>query len=404
MRSSAILLGAGASVDAGLPTADHLTKVIYEDLASRDRDAARVFGYVIAKLQTRNARNGASPYADLNVEEVYATLRRYLGKVLDPLSEFVVSWDEVSPGDHVNAQQLAPILERLYEINEGFSGPVIALNRDAMSKVDKVLASAQRVPPSGREVESRLRVYLEALVRRLEVPKGDFEYIDEFVKFCRGNSVPICTLNYDLLVENSCDSLGIPFDYGLSYWNDAKFIRFHGKGLKLIKLHGSIDWFENSDNINIYKEKFDYRTIGGAARGSRGLIFGAQSEKLVPNGPYLQLRSEFQSLLRECSALGIIGYSFADAHLNALIRAWVSTRKSSKLVVLNPAQPDLSLEKIGRWYRLEEGENLPNLSVDVVHVKAGAKQGLKTLLAELESPPSLERSDWSSLIRTIELH
>ncbi len=402
MKSAAVLLGAGASMDAGLPSTFGLTRQVYHDLAIRDAESARVFGYVVAKLLTRSVRQGGSPFSDVNVEEVYATLKRFLAKSIEPISEFVTSWDDLEEISDSRPRQFSQSLQSLFHLTQGLNGPVIRADRKAIKKVQETLFGNAGGALTDIEVERRLHVYIEALVRMLQDDDGDTRYIDELVQFCASSNLPICTLNYDLLVEKSCRDLGFTYDYGLSRWNESKFVRFHGQSLKLIKLHGSINWYENSDNITIDDEYIDHRTLGWAARGVRGMIFGGQGEKLVPNGPYLQLRHEFQTILRKCSVLAIVGYSLSDIHLNTIIRSWVSSRKNAKLIFVDPSQIQLTPEKIGKWYHFDSQTSRAKFNTDVVHILSGAKKGMSLLLEELSSPPEDQERDLSEgSVRTV---
>lgn len=91
-----VLLGAGASVDAGLPTSQNLTQIIYDDIqGSRLQKSAesRLLGYVISRLQARNTRLGRSPYDPIEVEELFDALNSLANKDSLLVSEFVERWD-----------------------------------------------------------------------------------------------------------------------------------------------------------------------------------------------------------------------------------------------------------------------------------------------------------------------
>jgi len=90
--ATAVLLGAGASTDAGIPKSVDLTREIYEYLSQQGDDGkrqARALGTVIAGLSYRNAQSGISPYNLIDVEQVVATIQllanRYNSEVM-PLS------------------------------------------------------------------------------------------------------------------------------------------------------------------------------------------------------------------------------------------------------------------------------------------------------------------------------
>lgn len=174
------------------------------------------------------------------------------------------------------------------------------------------------------------------------------------------------------------------YDYGLSEWPEGKVVKFHGKSLKLAKLHGSINWRKEADEI-----EFD----DGQGGWNRALIFGGQSEKLTPDGPFLQLRYQFEQALRGTNKLGVIGYSFQDAHLNALIRVWLATRTRAKLVVLSPQPSILQTRKIGELQNIRLSRGLKNFTVEAVHIQKSAASGIGDLIRELEAEPVLPSAD-----------
>lgn len=63
------------------------------------------------------------------------------------------------------------------------------------------------------------------------------------------------------------------------------------------------------------------------------LIFGGQN-KLTASGPFLDLLMEFRDRLFEARELVVIGYSFSDQHINALIEEWVASRPESKVTIV----------------------------------------------------------------------
>jgi len=117
-----ILLGAGASVDSGLPTAYGLTEQVYTALrndASAQRET-KLFGFVVAKLIVRQTRLGISPFAKIDIESVYDGLKRVLSKDSDIISEFVNSWDPMTDAtfSQFDARAFAENLVRSFRISD----------------------------------------------------------------------------------------------------------------------------------------------------------------------------------------------------------------------------------------------------------------------------------------------
>ncbi|WP_230281734.1 SIR2 family protein [Croceicoccus sp. Ery15] len=305
-QDTVILLGAGASVDAGIPDALSLTERVYERLSARLPNEARLFSYVIAKLITKRARQGGSPFNRVNIEEVYDALKRYVERENDPLNEFVYSWDDALPKAEFNRDRFEKVFTKAVQ------GLDIRLGRSASIDGSAVRDLSQMIENSLSEANSKpfLGNYLNALVDCLTDESADQEYLTQLVRIVERQCISLGSLNYDKLIENACMRSGFSFDYGLSSWNDRRIVRFDPSDVKLLKLHGSVNWFEHGDRITMSEK--------GAFK--RGMIFGGQGDKLVHYGPYLQIRYEFNKHLRRAKKLGVIGYSFQDLHMNALTR------------------------------------------------------------------------------------
>lgn len=385
MAKPVLLLGAGASIDAGLPSAFQLTQRVYEELAAGRRSNAHLFGYVIAKLLVRQSRLGLSPFRPINVEEVYDTLKRFLSRDTDALGEFVYSWDPITlpSGESFDARAFAQNVGSAFSIRSGLDRAHIRGDTRLLQDAGEQIARAIDPLPRQRDIVQSMRPYLDTLVKCLSTENRANPYLDKLTKFSAEKASALATLNYDTTIEESYSRKRIQYDYGLSRWNNRKYVRFTGQSPKLIKLHGSIDWYEQGDDVIIRPEK-------GQSYYRRALIFGGQSDKLVPNGPYLQLRHEFQRLLRATNVLGIIGYSFQDTHLNALIRAWASSRIKAKMVIMDPGTPRLGTDVLDKYYVADKNGKIEKYTVEIDHIRATAAEGMDQFLSSLQTPPNLE--------------
>lgn len=145
----------------------------------------------------------------------------------------------------------------------------------------------------------------------------------------------IFTTNYDLFNETAMDRLGVPYSNGFSgtverRFNPANFRYSLGEQLDissrkwtaaesfvyLCKLHGSVNWVEESKGL------FPIREIQSpSATSGRLMIYPTPAKQSASFGsPYADLFREFQSrVVREQSVLFVIGYSFGDEHVNNII-------------------------------------------------------------------------------------
>jgi hypothetical protein len=394
-----ILLGAGASVDSGLPTAYGLTEQVYTALrndASAQRET-KLFGFVVAKLIVRQTRLGISPFAKIDIESVYDGLKRVLSKDSDIISEFVNSWDPMTDAtfSQFDARAFAENLVRSFRISD----------RRRLSGQSALSIDNHRLNLAVRELDSALSGtnskkidlsnYIETLTTCLTPSSFEHPHITKFLEFCSQNVECVASLNYDLIIERSCESNNISYDYGLKNWNLRRFIKFYGGELNIIKLHGSLNWYFDGDDEIYVGDDRKYR--------KRAIIFGGQQEKLNANGPFLTLRHEFFSKLRNTNVFAVAGYSFSDEHLNALIRSWIKTRRKAKFIVLNPESPkDIQVIYQNAFRQNKDKNNSHKLAVELVHIKRGFSQGLTPLLDELKSEPNPPDPNSSSAVRVIE--
>jgi hypothetical protein len=168
------------------------------------------------------------------------------------------------------------------------------------------------------------------------------EFHNEFMKrvVCRRKAEPakkaplvqIFTTNYDLLIELSCEALGIIAINGFEgifkrRWNPACFDQDIGKAtdhaktprfepsarhIRLYKLHGSLSWYKQNgefyENPNLTPDKIPL------------IIYPSRlkyAESIRP--PFDWLFRKFSSAIYQANLLICIGYRFADAHINQLI-------------------------------------------------------------------------------------
>lgn len=145
----------------------------------------------------------------------------------------------------------------------------------------------------------------------------------------------IFTTNYDLFNETAMDRLGIPYCNGFSgtverRFNPATFRYSLAEQLDitnrkwtavdsfvyLCKLHGSVNWIEESKGL------FPIREVQRAsADAGRVMIYPTPAKQNASFGsPYSDLFREFQArIVRDQSVLFVLGYGFTDEHVNNII-------------------------------------------------------------------------------------
>ena len=176
----------------------------------------------------------------------------------------------------------------------------------------------------------------------------------------------IYTLNHDLLVETLLEHWGIDYDDGFSAEN-KRLVNDEGNGLpvfngefdqriKLLKLHGSIDLYQyryiRDDNRH---KGYDYfKTLDFNAKhkandlGENGQVIQNFTPQIIPrfitgqnkleiiqeDKMYNQLYSLFEENLKHADRLVIVGYSFADEHINTVLKS--ALENISEVIHIDP--------------------------------------------------------------------
>ena len=237
-------------------------------------------------------------------------------------------------GLDLDAEEFASNLERLMEVLYSFQ---FVLKRS----VNKEMANGKAA------VDSLIRKVTTFVTKKCsEAPfsKGDSTIVELYQAFYRklafrDRTLPrpwIFTPHYDLLRETALDRLGMPYCNGFSGTIERRFnpttYRYAlaeqlditnrkwaavDSFIYLCKLHGSINWIEESGSL------FPIREVPAVAatQGSRVMIYPTPMKQNASFGsPYSDLFREFQArIARDQSVLFVVGYSFSDEHVNNLI-------------------------------------------------------------------------------------
>jgi hypothetical protein len=200
-----------------------------------------------------------------------------------------------------------------------------------------------------------------------------FKYLAHLASQLRGQTV--VTLNYDDALEHM-SGWAMTFRIVSSPYPEPV-----GEGapltrpLRLIKLHGSLDWSRDDVTGDIFQLPpiASFRHSNECWEGhTPGIIFGA-GNKLRPDGPYLALYQEFLVALSKACQVIVIGYSFRDAHVNEALRRWVIEQAADgDLLRIGCLEGTLPPE-VERWVR--------GRRIDVEVIPGTAEKTMTELLA-----------------------
>ena len=185
---------------------------------------------------------------------------------------------------------------------------------------------------STRELNEAVHQIKRAIVQAIDV-EVDIDTHRRFIQAVHRPSRPgrkenakvidYLVLNYDTLIESALALEKLTYADGMNggntaWWDRATFDR-DGIVARVLKLHGSIDWIEMSDDP-LPRRISNHLTLP-VEIGRKILIWPASTKyRESQRDPYAQLSSLARSVLRPKSGrqtvLTICGYSFVDSHIN----------------------------------------------------------------------------------------
>jgi len=340
------LFGAGASVDAGVPTSNEITDIMLN------------YGSYCP------SRKGIA-----------------IENLLKYIQVKVANYFQVK-ASNVNFEYL---LGNLIELSRRNESPTVPLLGDG----DTLLKKFEDEIPFNEVIDEMYALLRELLF--INRPVDYLYYLKAFLDLSR--PLDIFTLNYDLSLEMAFKELKIRYTTGYnniegksSVWDPSEFERKDSFDVRIFKLHGSLDWGTSfgyappSRNSEINQEdiicsairymnsypariKFDIFQPDIVKHPSceSGLVsimnFGTRKELLYASSQFNLLFNHFVKSLQNAKVCVIAGYSFRDDRINDAIMEAVITRKGQMhLIIVDPfadsviqSDPRLKALHILKW-------------------------------------------------------
>jgi hypothetical protein len=336
------LLGAGASKDAGLPLANGITQQALEHLNDGKSDTpqlAPLFNYVVSAISAHAGKSGQRPDELPGIETVVAAIDLLTERESLEIAPFVGAWDPAvgmlgrKPRTltSTDLRELEKALSRTGGFRERTVEKVIAKVVDARISADNSAAYGQLKAQLACDLLNTLRLSSDESVR----------YLTPLCELGRtAGPLTVATLNYDVTVETAGRLTNVHVDTGVEHWAKSGALEFASSGVHLLKLHGSIDWrFPSQHGVGKSPgDGFEPEALVSRWDHQPAVIYGAR-EKLQPEGPFLDLRGEFEARLQNSECLVCIGYSFGDDHVNIVLRRWLERDPARWMVIADPKSP-----------------------------------------------------------------
>ncbi len=339
----AILLGAGASVEAGVPDARNMVQAVSDTRRHTDT-TIKALNVAIGGLRFHRSVARDDPSGNIDVEDLYAVLRELADRDTSFLAPFVGSWSHaITSAENPQSEALIfdtarSIYFKLQHIFGGIGGvhksrSVQIPNEGEIRPILEDIIAMTR--GQGANIFAQAADIILELLVRLSWIRDDArtDYLLPLVKYSSTGPLWIATLNYDNAMELAARRAGCPIDLGI-HDNDASVSFSKDSRLALAKLHGSINWSYSQQGT---------LTISPDPSPRPALIFGS-GNKLQIYGPYLDLLFAFRAKLEMTDELHICGYSFRDQHVNHLILRWIEQDLTNHRVLI--FDPSLSTDAI----------------------------------------------------------
>lgn len=337
MDNPLVLLGAGASVDAGIPASTDMTERITKEITSpRNRylGVAHALNYAIGALIAHKAARGGDPYEGIDIEQLFSAVQMLGDRESLEIAPFV-TWSPVlqtiGPEKRIPAFFDEKFTE--YLAGKGFQKPGALIQELVASMI--LIDDSE---PVFRKLEEEM---LGTLTQLLSVETANLDYLSPLVP--GGDDViRIATLNYDRSIETLAAAKGVSLDTGISGWRGGHDWTWEESArVRLLKLHGSIDWTLTSTDGSGGLEQSAIQISGPLQKtatrfqGKPGVVFGTRG-KVRAEGPFLAMLQAFDEMLREVNRVVIVGYSFRDEHINVALSRWINSAPQRALTVVDP--------------------------------------------------------------------
>jgi NAD-dependent SIR2 family protein deacetylase len=371
-----------------------MTEQIVRAVQESGRDEVGLLNYIYGQLLAHSTRRGESPFESIDIERLIAAVQLLDRRDSLEISPFVAAWDEALLANiprrdysHFYGKKIADQVLRGVPNKHGYTQNI------DYKEIQRAVAEIYRLEVLRQNPEAFGDLHEVLMVSlRASLQYTNLDYLEPLLDLLQHQGdLTILTLNYDLTIENLSSKAGIDADTGFTSWAANRALNFEGP-LRLLKLHGSIDWIGNNAPGASAGGDFPVATYETSAQpyGDHRIplvVFGAGS-KLRADGPFLELFMEAKAALSAADELIVVGYSFRDPHINQLIRDWLSTDIDRSLMIVDPG--------FVSWVDLPRGEReeperfrmLLDLQVGlekhnrITTIRSGAAAGLAELAAE----------------------
>lgn len=280
------LLGAGASVPAGIPTMKEFTNDFKKDIIKSKKE----------------------------LKELYLSIEKKLNKTLSKtpdLENMLNAFDIIAPDD----EEYQSIIDSFYELKSESTA-----NRIQILELKKMMINYIKLKTFVKDSNS------------IEYLKNIRHFIDVF------GPLHIFSVNYDTCIELFSENYLLEYTDGFSTIWDETLFSASKYLIKLYKLHGSVLWYQTKSGRYFKSNLFhtDYQTQSYMGEDVNPLLVYPLRDKSIVIQPLHELFHQFRNRLKLAEYCIIIGYSFRDTSITTLLRETFRQNPVLQLIIVSP--------------------------------------------------------------------
>ena len=356
------LLGAGASVDAGVPDTYSFVKE-FKNSISDERDKT-------------------------TIDKIIDTLKRWKGSEIDV--ELLL--DTLTKLD---TREKEPLLKFYEKVEDRF------ILKDYSEK---------------RLIIKALKDFIKA--KAIIKDEMKIKYLEPFLGFIEEfRPLDIVSLNYDTCIEQFCNVNKLNYQDGFAIdWN-PKIFEEENTDIRLYKLHGSIIWYHSSRGgyikLPVMTNESSIELITGETAESLMLY---PMQKLDYAEPLFELLLKMKHRLEStgCKFLIVVGYSFRDDHILRILWDAARINRNLTVILIDPSAYNIYTDKLKYFDKANEIPSSLNGKVVCLPYKfekvfpilkdlylKNLREGLKSELEQKQHELRGENADWVNCLRPL---
>lgn len=193
----------------------------------------------------------------------------------------------------------------------------------------------------------------------------DFEGIRRLTLFCHDphpKVMNVVSTNYDRILEYLWGYNGLHYTDGFEQHELAEFDenKFQDKDIiNLMKVHGSLDWFEIDHDVRKLNTDFGYDPVM--------IPPGKNKYRTTHNSPYRELMQKSDDAIKRASSFLVVGFGFNDEHITPLVGK--KTRNGTPIVVVTKevtSTTEKELEKAKKVIYVEAASDITKSHIRII--------------------------------------